>query len=236
MWWREKKWANVLNYYYLLGAFLSPLYVVIAFGCSSCCQHDEWEFSNPESKPGKHSHVRGRKRGSHFQNLLLLQGPKKTEFRGNSSSWGCCIRVIEKSHIFCRVLFKMIEKSHIFQNIFDWNKYVSVWSCIFPCFEMNNVHRMLSAAFIWRSVHYSIVSSFSFVAQRRFHEKILEFQIWRKTSFRKGTILRDWNRRHISKIGATIGCKKGINLKWTYLISITLLDDHPRDTTTKPHF
>ena len=100
MWWREKKWANVLNYYYLLGAFLSPLYVVIAFGCSSCCQHDEWEFSNPESKPGKHSHVRGRKRGSHFQNLLLLQGPKKTEFRGNSSSWGCCIRVIEKSHIF----------------------------------------------------------------------------------------------------------------------------------------
>ena len=59
---------------------------------------------------------------------------------------------------------------------------------------------------------------------RRFHEKILEFQIWRKTSFRKGTILRDWNRRHISKIGATIGCKKGINLKWTYLISITLLE------------
>ena len=72
---------------------------------------------------------------------------------------------------------------------------------------MNNVHRMLSAAFIWRSVHYSIVSSFSFVAQRRFHEKILEFQIWRKKSFRKGTILRDCNRRHISKIGATIGCK-----------------------------
>jgi hypothetical protein len=31
------------------------------------------------------------------------------------------------------------------------------------------------------------------------------------------------NRRHISKIVATIGCKKGINLNGTYLISITLL-------------
>ena len=51
------KRAKLLLSLYLLGAFVSrTLYVVIAFGCSSCCQHDEWEFSNPESKPGKHSH------------------------------------------------------------------------------------------------------------------------------------------------------------------------------------
>ena len=116
-------------------------------------------------KPGKQTRqtlTRTREeKGFSFSNLLLLQGPKKTEFRGNSSSWGCCIRVIEKSHIFCRVLFKMIEKSHIFQNIFDWNKYVSVWSCIFPCFEIINVHRMLCAAFIWRIVHYTFVCSYS---------------------------------------------------------------------------
>ena len=55
-------------------------------------------------KPGKQTRqtlTRTREeKGFSFSNLLLLQGPKKTEFRGNSSSWGCCIRVIEKSHIF----------------------------------------------------------------------------------------------------------------------------------------
>ena len=114
------KRAKLLLSLYLLGAFVSrTLYVVIAFGCSSCCQHDEWEFSNPESKPGKHSHVRGRKRGSHFQTSFFFKALKKQNSEETRPRGAVVLEWLKNRIYFSKDLFtKSLQKNN---TVATWN-------------------------------------------------------------------------------------------------------------------
>jgi hypothetical protein len=48
-----------------------------------------------------------------FKTSFFFKALKKTEFRGNSSSWGSYIRVIEKSHIFQQGSFHEIATKEL---------------------------------------------------------------------------------------------------------------------------